>query len=222
MLFPTLYSLFRITYRVPTILARQYILDTISLEASELMAEFCTLLLSGRTGTNAPVLGKETGLLRLRLLPIMPSCGKDMTSHLTTDKHRFPIGPPRTAKVHLLYPIGCRKMTIHKHVAIGYIPRSGRRREIASPKAMDCATIEYSRRRSKDEINSTLYVTVLKILAAILPEVIQRILIAQEAAAAKDDAVAPHKTGYRLPYTPGGILEGEILTNEIRSIDIAG
>jgi hypothetical protein len=87
---------------------------------------------------------------------------------------------------------------------------------------MNMATVEYRRRPTEYKIDRTLYITIFIILPHSLPIRIECILKSEKTAVLEISTVGTDKTGNRLPYRTGCILERDILHIKIGRIDITG
>ena len=72
-------------------------------------------------------------------------------------------------------------------------------------------------RGAKDKIDVPGDVAILEILPAAIDQ--NRVLPAEKAAVAKDDAIALDANSQRLPYRAGRILKGEVLNREVVRVD---
>ena len=145
-----------------------------------------------------------------------------MLSQITMNINSLCIRTPRTGQIHLLSLSHTRQFTAYKNIAIFFALICRRSGNIPITQTMDGAILKQCRRPAKNKIHRTLYITMVIKLTTVFAISVQSILISQKTTVFEISAISTNKTGHCLPHSAGTILESDILSIEIGSINITG
>ena len=162
---------------------------------------------TGRRGSRSAVVVFHVagGLFVGGLAPVVPSLRADVLAEVAIHEQRVGVGPPRTPEIHLVYLGSCRKPAVIEHVTEGLGSRCGGSCDVAVGLTEDGAILKPRRAWTEDEVGGALDVAAEEIETGASHAGVDGVLVAEEAAVDKGDAVALGVQGHGLPET-GGIV----------------
>ena len=186
---------------------------------------FCQLAtpgnaLSGRGSFATVVILQVAGRELAFFLPVMPALGTYLLAEVAVHEQRIAVITPRTTQIDLADTRGSGDAAVVEHIAVGLVLGRGGCGDVGVGLAEDVAMLEPRDGGTEDEVGGSLNVTVLEVKAGASHTGIDSVLIAQEAAVDKREAVALSMQGNGLPQSGGVVLNGDVLNGDILPLNL--
>ena len=134
-------------------------------------------------------------------------------------EQRIAVIAPGAAQVDFVGTLGTGDAALVEDVAIGNVLRRRGGGDVGVDLAEDVTVLKPRRRRTEDEVGSSLDVAVLEVEACLGITSIDGVLVAEEATVDERQSVALGMQRHSLSQSGGIVLDGEVLQRDARPLN---
>ena len=168
------------------------------------------------------VVFQVTGRLFTLFLPMVPPFGTDMGAQVTVHEEGVARVAPGTSEIDLVDTCFRDEPAVVEDIAIGGIGRCGGGGDVAVDETLDGAVLKPGGGGAEDEVGGAADVTALEVKSCVGHACVNGVLMTDQLAVDKDQAVAFGVQGYGLSETGGVVLDGEVFQGDVVGLDLEG